>query len=71
MCAQQLWSTIRVRHQDFIGDYSRQAAQLCERLAQRAIVRDQIINTASGEMRVFLDWFDRWFLLQVEPVVRP
>jgi hypothetical protein len=71
MCAQQLWNTMRIHHQEFIGDYSRQAAQLCERLAQRAIVRDQIIDIASGEMPVFLDWFDRWFLLQAEPMVRP
>jgi len=68
MCAQQLWNAIQSSHQDFIEGYPRQATLLCERLAQRMVVRNQILIDAPAEMPAFLDWFDRRFLLRAEPL---
>lgn len=71
MCAVQLCDRVRGLAQDFWKEYSRQAEAVSAKLAQRAVIRDQLCESDPGQMPAFMDWFDAWFLKRAEPVGQP
>jgi hypothetical protein len=68
LCAVQLCDKVRLTTPEFWDDYAAQAASIQRRLVQRDSLRSSLCTHDAAEMPLFMDWFDKWFVKQAQPM---
>jgi hypothetical protein len=67
LCARQLLANTKKRHPDFYDACRADFRVLEATIAGLDGFRQAIVDRGGAEMAAFLPWFERWFLLRVEP----
>jgi hypothetical protein len=67
LCARQLLANTKKRHPDFYDEWRADFRILEQTIAGLDGFRQAIVDRGGAEMAAFLPWFERWFLLRVEP----
>lgn len=67
LCARQVLDRTKKRHPDFYETYRDDFRALDQTLATLDGFRQEIVDRGGSDMAAFLPWFERWFLLRVEP----
>jgi hypothetical protein len=67
LCARQLLANTKKRHPDFYDACRADFRILEATIAGLDGFRQTIVDRGGAEMAAFLPWFERWFLLRVEP----
>jgi hypothetical protein len=69
-CARQLLQVVSRAHPDYWKARAQDVARLGTRLAELAVIRDELLDSQGAEFGRFLDWFDCWFLKRAAAVER-